>query len=276
MPALTRGSLRASLIIRSSAVRVPPIAAVAGRRTSVGNAKLAAHSKAGAGSAPSRGGNARPAPGRSQMLAKPHSPITASSAAYMLRGDLAHRIGRSSAKAPSARPAKNPAIAPNTAIISVPSARLSSRVQTISYPRPAKPDAATIGISLQPELASSRSPSHDAMRFPLGVLQRGRSHDANSADIQIGVHHCNPSLENSHVFDSCCERQLYFTYEGFLSCGDDRPVIAAARASRPISRLSEVPIHRALSPLKFPEFRRPDRRLAPGHDAGRVQCWPMV
>ncbi len=131
-PALTRGKPRVSLTIRSSAVNVPPIAAVAGSSTNVGSAKLAAQSRAGAGSVPSRGDKARPAMGSSQMQIKPQSPMTASSAAYTVRGDLACRIGRSRAKAPSASPAKNPATAPSTAIISLPSARLNWRVHTIS------------------------------------------------------------------------------------------------------------------------------------------------
>src|SRR5262245_62938091 len=87
----------------------------------------------------------------------PQSPITASSVAYARRGDLARRIDRSSVNAPSASPPKNPATAPRTAIISVPSARLKTRVHTISYPSPSKPDATTIGMSFQLELPDGRS-----------------------------------------------------------------------------------------------------------------------
>src|SRR5215468_3776584 len=75
----------------------------------------------------------------------------------MRRGALACRIKRSRRKAPNASPAKNPVTAPRTAIISVPSARLNTRVHTISYPSPAKPEAATIGISFQPGLLRRRS-----------------------------------------------------------------------------------------------------------------------
>jgi hypothetical protein len=131
-PALTRQSPRASRTIRSSAVNVPPIAAVAGNSTKVGNAKLAAHSSAGAGSAPSRGDKTRPAAGSSQTQIRPQRPMTASSATYTVRVDLVRRITRSRAKAPSASPAKKPATAPSTAIISLPSARLNWRVHTIS------------------------------------------------------------------------------------------------------------------------------------------------
>src|SRR5882757_4131023 len=163
MPAVTRVSPQASRIIRSSAIRVPPIAAVAGSRTSVGNAKLTAQSHAGAGSVPRSGDIARPATGKSQILIRPQSPITASSVAYTVRGDLERRIGRSRTNAPSASPPKNPATAPKTAIISVPSAMLNWRVHTISYPRPAKPDIATIGISAQTKLIRSRSRAHDGL-----------------------------------------------------------------------------------------------------------------
>ncbi len=131
-PALTRPSPRASRTSRSSAVNVPPIAAVAGNSTKVGNAKLAAHSRAGAGSVPSRGDKARPAAGSSQMQIRPQRPMTASNAMYAVRGDLVRRITRSRANAPSASPAKKPATAPSTAIISLPSARLNWRVHTIS------------------------------------------------------------------------------------------------------------------------------------------------
>src|ERR1700693_3606793 len=81
-PALTRPSPRASRTMRSSAVNVPPIAAVAGSSTKVGSAKLAAHSSAGAGSAPSRGDKTRPAAGSSQTQIRPQSPMTASNATY--------------------------------------------------------------------------------------------------------------------------------------------------------------------------------------------------
>src|SRR2546430_6010002 len=114
-PALTRQSPRASRTIRSSAVNVPPMAAVAGNSTKVGNAKLAAQSRAGAGSVPSRGDNARPAAGSSQMQTKPQSPMTASRATYAVRGEVVRRIGPSRAKAPSASPPKNPATEPSTA-----------------------------------------------------------------------------------------------------------------------------------------------------------------
>jgi hypothetical protein len=131
-PALTRPSPRASRTIRSSAVNVPPMAAVAGNSTKVGSAKLAAHSSAGAGSVPRRGDNARPAAGSSQMQIRPQRPMTTSNATYAVRGDLVRRITRSRANAPSASPAKKPATAPSTAIISLPSARLNWRVHTIS------------------------------------------------------------------------------------------------------------------------------------------------
>src|SRR4030088_2700753 len=85
-PALTRQTPRASRTIRSSAVNVPPIAAVAGNSTKVGNAKLAAHNRAGAGSVPRRGDKARPAPGSSQMQMRPQRPMTASNAMYTVRG----------------------------------------------------------------------------------------------------------------------------------------------------------------------------------------------
>src|SRR3981189_940132 len=74
-PALTRQSPRASRTVRSSAVNVPPIAAVAGNSTRVGNAKLTAQSSAGAGSLPRSDDKARPATGRSQTQARPQSPM---------------------------------------------------------------------------------------------------------------------------------------------------------------------------------------------------------
>ena len=105
---------------------------IAGNSTKVGSAKLAAHSRAGAGSVPRRGDKARPAAGSSQTQIRPQSPMTASNATYTVRGDLVRRITRSRANAPSASPAKKPATAPSTDIISLPSARLNWRVHTIS------------------------------------------------------------------------------------------------------------------------------------------------
>src|SRR5882724_7050290 len=77
-PALTCLLSRAAAIILSSAVSVPPIAIVAGSRTTTGNAKLTAQCRLGAGSVPSSGAMIRPAAGSSQTLASPQSPITVS------------------------------------------------------------------------------------------------------------------------------------------------------------------------------------------------------
>ncbi len=61
--------------------------------------------------------------------------------------------------------------------------------------------------------------------------------------------------------------------DGFISSRKDFCSVAMIASSLrrpecpgPPRKLSEVPIHRALSPLKFPEFRHPDRRSAPGYE----------
>ncbi len=139
--AMDRCGVANRAVSRSIAGTVAPIAAVAGRSRANVPQNATVHCHNGLGAAPVIWTNNAPDGDIANANRRLQPAITASHAAYHRTGRAALSMRGPSTHAPTAIPPKNAAITASIAADSWPNHRAHCWVQTIWYPKPAKPDA---------------------------------------------------------------------------------------------------------------------------------------